>query len=315
MKSTVAIVGTHPITRNLAPFTNTSVDIWTFNNQAIQGWLPRYDAVFDMHHPNDIHRRRMEAPVFNDWIQKQDKPVYTPLAITDCPQNIVYPLDEVCADLFTNFKRGDAMAKYFTSGPAYALALAIHMGYKRIEMYGIEMESNSEYIYQRDGIGLLFGVAIGRGIEVAISDKSMMFYSPLYGYEDDATRIDRESFEARASELQQVMENTFAVYNSTKGELANVVNRIDAAKKAGKPIEEIALFGQEYENAQNTYEQAIANHAFVNGQYLDCRAWQARVEKAMEFSGKAQELQGLNSDKWNRMTDKEELGVMKVGPQ
>lgn len=314
---TVAIVGTHPTTRDEAPFDNPDVDIWGFNNQMVQGWCRRATAIFDIHHPADIHRRRLEHPAFGDWLSKQKEiTVYTPSPIEDCPRNEVYPLDEVCADLFPNFKRGDEVNKYFTSGPCYALALAIHKGYERIEMYGIEMESNSEYVYQRDGIGLFFGIALGRGIEVFLPRKSMMFFSPLYGYDDSSTRLDREAFETRASELQIAMEQTFSLYNSTKGELANVVNRIDQAKRAGLPMDEIQKFGEEYERAQNAYEQAIANHAFVNGQYLDCRAWQARIEKLMEFNGKAQELQGLNHEKWDRLMDKQTLGgenaVLKV---
>lgn len=309
--ATVAIVGTHPNTRDDAPYLNKDVDIWIFNNQAIQGWVQRADACFDIHHPNDIHRRRLEHPAFNDWLAKQDAiPIYTPYPITDCPRNEVYPLEEVVADLFPNFKRGKDTTRYFTSGPCYALALAIHKGYKRIEFYGIEMESNSEYIYQRDGIGLFFGIALGRGIEMFIPEKSLMFYSPLYGYDDDATKLSREAFETRASELQQVLEQTFAIVNSTKGELVNVVGRIDQARIAGKPVEEIQKFGMEYERAQNAYEQAIANHAFVNGQYLDCRTWQARIEKGMEFEGKAQELNGLTHDKWDRFADKEALGII-----
>jgi hypothetical protein len=106
------------------------------------------------------------------------------------------------------------------------------------------------------------------------------------------------------------MEQTFAAHNAAKGELTNIEIRIDEAKQKGIPIEEIQKFGDEYLRLRAAYEQTIANHAFVNGQYLDCRAWQARVEKAMEFSGKAQELQGLNHEKWNRLVDKEELGTM-----
>lgn len=269
--------------------------------------MPRVNVIFDMHHPNDIHRRRAEQPAFDAFLKSGSTPIYTPYAIPDCPSNQVYPIDEIMADLFPKFKRGDQPNRYFTSGPAYALAVAIHQGYERILFYGIEMESNSEYIYQRDGIGLLFGVAIGRGIEVVLPKESMLFFAPLYGYEDDATKVDREAFETRASELQMIMEQTHNAFQNARGHLGNVVQRIEKMKAENKPFEEIAVLGKEYEQAQNNYEQTLANHAFVNGQYMNCREWQGRIEKAMEFSGKAQEIGGLTGEKWSRLTEKIDL--------
>ncbi len=307
LNKTVCIVGTHPNTREKAPYLDKSIDIWVFNNQMTQGWCPRADATFDIHHPNDIHRRRLEQPEFDTFLKTTTMPVYTPFEIPDCPTNKVYPIDTIVHNLFRNFKRGEAVNKYFTSGPGYALALAINLGYKKIMFYGIEMESNSEYIYQRDGIGLLFGVALGKGIEIVIPKESMMFFAPLYGYEDDATKIDREAFETRASELQLIMEQTHNNFQNARGHLQNVVQRIEKMKAENRPFEEIAVLGQEYETAQNTYEQSLANHAFVNGQYMNCREWQGRVEKAMEFGGKSQELFAQNNEKWNRLTDKMSL--------
>lgn len=269
--------------------------------------MPRVDAIFDIHHTNDIHRRRLEQQAFDQFLKTANIPIYTAQKVEDCPSNAVYPLDEVISDLFPNFKRGDDLNKYFTSGPCYALALAIHKGYKKILFYGIEMESNSEYIYQRDGIGLMFGIALGRGIEVVIPKESMLFYAPFYGYSDDATAIDREAFETRASELQIILEKTFAELNSSRGHLSNVVQRIEQMRKEGKPIEEIQVLGMEYEQAQHQYEQCLANHAHVNGMYMNCREWQARVEKAIEYSGRAQELNAQNHEKWGRMLDKQQL--------
>jgi len=308
MNKTVALVGTHPITREKAPFHDKTVDIWIFNGQSTMDWCPRATAVFDMHPPEDIFRRSQEDQSFGNWL-KSDKglPYYTPHSTPDCPGNVVYPIDIVTNHLLKNFKRENVINQYFTSGPCYAIALAIYLGYKRIEMYGIEMENNTEYIYQRDGIGLWLGIAVGRGIEVVLSDQSMIFYAPLYGYEMDASRVDREAFEARASELEQLMEKTHSEYNRARGIVDAVQKEFIDAQSRG--IEQSALeeIAKKYENAQNMYEQAIANHAFVNGQYIDCRAWQARVEKVMEYNGQAQEVLGMNDGKWNRMADKLEL--------
>jgi hypothetical protein len=307
VNKSVAIVGTHPTTREQAPYQNKDIDIWTFNNQILQGWCPRADAVFDIHQPDDIYRRSLEHPAFGQWLKaEKGLTFYTPTPL-DVPNNEVYPLDNIVKTLLPNFKRGDEINKYFTSGPCYAIALAIYLGYENISMYGIEMEANSEYIYQRDGIGLWFGIALGRGITVQIPRETMMFYAPLYGFDDNANKMDRETFETRATEIQEVMIRKQDDLSQAKGHLDSVLKRIQEMQTAGTPATETMAIATEFEDCQHAYEQAIADFAFMNGQYVDCRAWQVRIEKHMEYSGKAHEVLAQRDDKWSRMTDKAEL--------
>lgn len=304
----VAIVGTHPLTRDKAPFHDLSTDIWVFNGQTIMDWCPRANVVFDIHPSEDIYRRSQEDKSFGEWLKSEKGiPYYTPYPVDDCPNNVVYPVDVISEHLLKNFTRSDKPNQYFTSGPCYAIAMAIHLGYKEIGIYGVEMENNTEYIYQRDGIGLWLGIAAGRGVKVILPEQSMIFYAPLYGYEMDATKIDREAFEQRASELEQLMEKTHSEYNLARGRLDAKQEEFIKAQQNGATVEVIQKLAEEYENVQHAYEQSIANHAFVNGQFVDCRSWQARVEKVMEFNGKAQEVLGMNDKKWVRMADKLEL--------
>lgn len=271
-------------------------------------WCIRADAAFDIHAPDDIYRRRKENTAFDAWLSaSKGIPFYTPKPVPDCPDNVVFPVEEITEKILSHFLRGDKPNAYFTSGPCYAIAMAIRLGYKRIELYGIEMENNTEYLYQRDGVGLWCGIAAGMGIDVVWSERSMMFYAPLYGYEMDATRIDREAFEARASELQILMEKTHSEYNKARGTLdATMQEFLDAQSKGATP-EELQAVAQKVEDATNTYEQAIANHAFINGQYIDSRAWQARVERVLEYNGGALKLMAEKDEKWVRMADKLEL--------
>lgn len=261
-----------------------------------------------MHPTEDIYRRAKEQLAFGKWLESDKKcTLYTPSALPGVPGNEAYPIEAVIADLLPNFRRGEEINEYFTSGPAYALALAIHKGYKRIELYGVEMESNAEYVYQRDGVGLFFGIALGRGIEIYVPKESIIFYAPRYGYDSTATRIDREAFETRASELQQIMENTMNRYQTYKGMLDSVVTRINDMNKAGATREDMAGVGEEYEKVVNDFQQAIADHAFVSGEYTETRRWQAQVEKAEEYAGKAQEVLGQNAGKWQRVGDRMDL--------
>ena len=306
MNKTVAIVGTHPTTREKAPYQNKDIDIWIFNNQLLQGWCPRAEAVFDIHASEDVYRRGIEHPGFGEWLKSAKKGTifYTPYEMKEIPGNKVYPKDNIVKHLLPKFLRGEEVNEYFTSGPCYAIALAIHQGYKRIEMYGIEMESNSEYIYQRDGVGLWLGIALGRGIEIYFPPETQLFNAPLYGYQSDATTIDLEAFETRASELAQALEKTLQNYTICKDRLDTINVRINAAKAEGQPDEEIAKFGDEYRAATLAYEQSIADHAFINGQYLNTRMWQTRVQKALEYQGHSQEILAQNDEKWSRFQNR-----------
>jgi hypothetical protein len=207
MKSTVAIVGSHPRTRADFDFDRTDADIWLFN-EALSGnnpWAKRADAVFQMHEEaiwrNPANRN---DPQHYKWLSTQtDVTVYMQEDYPDVYKSVRFPLEEIVARFHI---------KYFTSSVAYALALACYLGYKRIELYGVEMETNTEYQYQRDGVTLWIGVALGLGIEV--DAHISMFDQPLYGYEGEVV-FKYEQFVARIAELEPQIEQAGKEYQAT----------------------------------------------------------------------------------------------------
>lgn len=194
MNKTLAIIGSHPRTREEFDFSRADCDIWVFN-EAVSGgldWAQKATAVFQMHE-EVIWRNpgNRNDPNHIKWLQKQTAiPVYMQQQFEDVPASVKYPLDEI----IDRFK-----VRHFTSSVAYAMALAAHTGqYNRVEIYGVEMETNTEYQYQRDGVTLWIGVLLGLGIEV---DAHIgMFNQPLYGYEGEVV-IPYETFEKRIEEL------------------------------------------------------------------------------------------------------------------
>lgn len=196
MRETVCIVGSHPNTRDYAPF-DADVDIWVFNEVLGLGKVPRADAVFQMHLPaiwkNPTNRN---DPNHYEWLKNTTVPVYMLEQYPDVPASVRYPLVEIIRDLGA----GPVGRSYFTSSVAYAVALAAYLGYRRIEIYGVEMETNTEYYAQRDGVYFWIGVAIGCGVEVYVHPDSGLFKSPLYGYEGDI-ELHRSDFEERLSKL------------------------------------------------------------------------------------------------------------------
>jgi hypothetical protein len=204
--STVAIVGSQKDTRHLAPWDDMTKDIWVFNEAANQAWCKRADVVFQMHHPG-VYRSPLNRadPEHWKWLQdQQGRIIYMQEEDPSVLSSSRYPLDAICEDLLTNLRFGrlEERKRYFTSTVAYALALAIWLGiYDRIEIYGVEMASNTEYEYQRQCVLFWVGVGIGRGIEIVFVSGESIFDAPLYGYEGNL-ESDPAEFERRAADLR-----------------------------------------------------------------------------------------------------------------
>jgi hypothetical protein len=64
------------------------------------------------------------------------------------------------------------------------MALALEQGFKRIEIYGIELILEGEYAYQREIMAYWLGKADGMGVEVWLPQKCSLLVQPLYAYEE-----------------------------------------------------------------------------------------------------------------------------------
>ena len=241
MKDTVAIIGSHPRTRDRFDFGRTDVDVWVFNESAKSTWCKRADAVFQMHDPT-IWRSSTNRndPKHYEWLQNTDIPVYMQEKYEDVPASIRFPLNEIIADLFGDYKP----IPYITSSVAYALAMAVYLKYKRIEVYGVEMETNTEYGHQRIGVAFWIGIAIGRGIEIDFHSDSIL-NAPLYGY-DGSSRIDKDVFEKRIEELKGIAVRFKAKFEDAKAVVYTALEKFEKDYNAGLPdIEkQIQTFGQ-----------------------------------------------------------------------
>ena len=240
MKDTVVIMGSHPRTREEFDFKRQDCDLWVFNEAVSNGTFPKADAVFQMHEEaiwrNPANRN---DPKHSSWLKSQTQtPVYMQDKYEDVPSSIKYPLEEI-SNLYN--------IKYFTSSVAYAIALACFKSYKRIEIYGADLETGTEYQYQRDGVTLWIGVAIGLGIEV---DAHVSFFDqPLYGYDGRVT-IEYSRFEDRISELVPMIEDAKNEYMAKHRDLQELIKDFGASSSAAlednlyKAVMEIVAIGE-----------------------------------------------------------------------
>lgn len=240
--STLALLGGAEITRG-AIAQSKADEMWTMNWFYLYDWVPRIDRLFEMH-PIWMYGQtgKPEHKKIADhwkWLLQTEKPfpVYMLARLNQVPQCVPYPLKEVTRRIFDNkLFRGDNYVDYYSSTIDYMLALAIYekmegiTALERIELYGIEMGSETEYRYQREGATFFMGRAIGVGIEIAIQPNSVLLKKRKYGYEG-GQMIFRQDLERMLTNFQQQKKEAEARLQFAEG-------RLSVLKDDGKGTEE-----------------------------------------------------------------------------
>ena len=290
MKPTVAIVGSHPITSQDFDFDRTDCDVWVFNEALNTDWCKRADGVFQIHQPV-IWRSRTNRndPHHYEWLQEQtESTIYMIDQYEDVPKSEKYPLDEIM-DKFWNAE------KYFTSSVAYALALAIYKGYEKIEVYGVEMETNTEYGHQRVGVAYWIGYAEGLGIEVDFH--GTIFDAPLYGYDGDI-RIPIEFLEERMKAFEPHLEGVKAQIEKVNGMIRGKLTEFIKSYKT----ELFTLDDMIMASGQNSY-----NYGLWAGGHMVARGFrdksQAMIDEAGDYLIVRQEFEGSRLAAGKEMQD------------
>jgi hypothetical protein len=185
MPKAVAILGNASRTREFAPFDDLAVDVWVMS---IHAWKARRcNAVLEMH-PDVLTGERWDAypdtPQYREWLRDvKDIPIYMHQVHPEIPLSITYPRHQIEARFMHNFWKGERELKTLFGGSAsYAVALAIHLGYERIELYGIEL-AKEQYQEERNLVFWWMGKASTLGIDVVISEQSLLVREILYPYE------------------------------------------------------------------------------------------------------------------------------------
>lgn len=192
MGKSVAIVGFAAATRERV-YESEADEIWSLNMLHSSPVL-RSTFALNIHRLFELHpvwmlRTPWYLPSGHDhwrWMTriKHHYPVYMIAAHPDVHNSITYPLDAVCDDLLPNLTRQNERVAYFTSSMCYMVALAIHERFERVEVYGFEMGSDTEYVYQKAGGEFWLGLALGRGVDVCLPGGTRLLRARLYGFED-----------------------------------------------------------------------------------------------------------------------------------
>ena len=202
----VAIVGLGPscvaffeLTRRLGGISAFCDEVWGIN--AI-GDVLRCDRVF---HMDDLRVQEVRAAARPDsniaamvrWLKTHRGPVYTSRLRPGYPGLVEFPLE----DVLNAGHDGNGGAPYFNSTAAYAVAFAIHIGVKRISLFGLDYTlPNAHHAEQgRACVEFWLGVAAARGIEITVPEQTSLLDAcapaaeRLYGYDGvDVTLSNRD---------------------------------------------------------------------------------------------------------------------------
>jgi SAM-dependent methyltransferase len=187
----VAILGLGPslsdylmIARQLGGRSAFCDEVWAIN---ALGNVTECDRVF---HMDDVRIQEIRAAARPDsnianmlkWMKKHPGPIYTSRKHPDYPGLVAFPLQDVIRS--TNFA-------YFNSTSAYAVAYALHIGVKKISIFGFDFTYPNAHDAEKGRACVEFwlGMAAARGIKIQIPHKSSLMDScmgqdaRLYGYD------------------------------------------------------------------------------------------------------------------------------------
>lgn len=192
----VAIVGLGPsgvqffeLIRGLGGASAYCDEVWGIN--AIGDTL-RCDRIF---HMDDVLVQEARAKAQPDgniaamvkWLKRHSGPIYTSVVREGYPGLVAFPLEEVLnRKMDTN-----GGAPYFNSTVAYAIAYAVHIGVKRISLFGVDFTYPNRHHAEKGRACCEFwlGIAAARGIEITVPDGTSMLDAcedapkRLYGYD------------------------------------------------------------------------------------------------------------------------------------
>ena len=176
---TLVIVG-NGRTRTSAPHDDLSREIWTMNNHAML-WNRRTTAVFEMH--SDALTANRYGEDYKDWLrQVHPFPIFMHEPQTEIPSSVRYPREEINAVFGKHLYKGKQLIQdFFTSTFPYTLALALHYGFKCVELYGVDLDKEERQSH-RDSVFFWIGKATACDVDIFIPEKCVLYDETLYPF-------------------------------------------------------------------------------------------------------------------------------------
>lgn len=159
-------------------------EVWGIN--AVAGVI-QCDRVFHMDDMRVQEVRAAAKPDSNiarmlEWMRRHPGPIYTSRAYPAYPGLVEFPLEDVI---------NSCGWAYFNSTAAYAVAFAVHIGVKKLSLWGCDFSYANSHIAEkgRGCVEFHLGIAAERNIEIgfpaatSLMDANAPITERLYGYD------------------------------------------------------------------------------------------------------------------------------------
>lgn len=208
MSKRLALVGTAPSSRLLAPFADASVDIWACSPDNSEAGstlppLPRVTRFFEVHGDLGLPGMAEWEPGYIAWLNGNVAAGQFALVTQDhrlFPESFILPKEKLV----------DSFGAFFTSTPAWMLGLALMEGFTEIGLFGLDMSTREEYRFQRPGFHHLIWCAqrLHNVTIYAPRESDVLQPLPMYGFDlsDPMGRkleVHRQELLARVSDLDR----------------------------------------------------------------------------------------------------------------
>ena len=306
----VAIVGFCQTNRDLAPYEDPEFEIWGLNRGMI--FMPRADRRFEMHGANIFASQDRRPGSHVEWLKAFSGPVYVHARFQELGENqVVYPLMEL-ADFFGPWVlrigeqdekgrmlnnaiiRDTTREPYLNSSIAYEIGLAIYEGFEEIHLYGVDLQTEAEYAWQKPGVEHLLGFAAGRGIKVVLPANCPLLKGTLYGRGFMSERPEHMGYEQiahRVKALNHEAERLQLDITRLQGGRTELVEYVMAQMPPGIPHEKLDERRKEFDraiaNAQGKLQQTI-------GKIEESGYWLHQTMAGQEPGEAIQQLQKLD---------------------
>lgn len=178
---TMAIVGFAPSTRGLTPWNNPKIDVAGLNEETHFPWFKQDEDKIACWFQFHARESFMRPDNHNDkdhaqWLgKKHPYPIFMQETHNDIPSSVRFPIEAVRKEFGT----------YWRSSLAYVIAWAYLVGYKRLELYGFEMASDSEYWGQRANTCYIIAKAMAKGMDIYVPPTSKLLTGIRYAYDNN----------------------------------------------------------------------------------------------------------------------------------
>jgi hypothetical protein len=253
-KNTVALVG-FAKTRDEAPWDDLDTEIWGLNEAYAQPWMKRFDRWFQIHPEDNFSRPdNPNDPNHLNWLKvAKGFPIYMQEKFKYIPASVMYPLAEVT----------EKYGNYLTSSVAFMLTLAMLEGFERIELYGFEMGTRTEYHYQRANAEYLIGMAKALGFEIYLPASCGICKGKMYGFETLDVAF-RQKLEYRKTSIENEVQNKRDQAKVEEGQL----NVMTSFYELNKDIPEMY---EKFKNQVSLTKQAQAKANYAVGCLEECK--------------------------------------------